>query len=30
MNYHANGGGWGRVDDRTILQSDPAVVGFIY
>ena len=30
MNYHANGGGWGHVDDRTILPSDPAVVGFIY
>ncbi|HEV3283015.1 MAG TPA: CHAP domain-containing protein [Solirubrobacteraceae bacterium] len=30
MNYHANGGGWGRVDDRTILSSDPAIVGFIY
>jgi surface antigen len=30
MNYHADGGGWGRVDDRTISASDPSIVGFIY
>jgi LysM repeat protein len=30
MNYHAGGGGWGRVDYRTISSSDPSIVGFIY
>jgi surface antigen len=30
MNYHADGGGWGRVDYRTITASDPAILGYIY
>jgi len=30
MNYRADGGGWGRVDYRTISTSDPSIVGFIY
>ncbi len=30
MNYHADGGGWGRVDYRTISASDPAILGYIY
>jgi surface antigen len=30
MNYHADGGGWGRVDYRTISVSDQSIVGFIY
>ena len=30
MNYHADGGGWGRVDYRTISSSDSSIVGFIY
>ena len=30
MNYHADGGGWGRVDYRLIAASDPSVLGFIY
>jgi LysM repeat protein len=30
MNYHADGGGWGRVDYRTISSSDASIVGFIY
>jgi surface antigen len=30
MNYHADGGGWGRVDYRTISSSDPSISGFIY
>jgi LysM repeat protein len=30
MNYWANGGGWGRVDHRTIGGRDGAIVGFIY
>ncbi|HVC42184.1 MAG TPA: CHAP domain-containing protein [Candidatus Saccharimonadales bacterium] len=30
MNYHADGGGWGRIDYRTITASDASVVGFIY
>ena len=30
MNYHADGGGWGRIDYRTILASDPSILGFIY
>jgi LysM repeat protein len=30
MNYRADGGGWGRVDYRTINASDQSIVGFIY
>ncbi|MFI5286772.1 MAG: CHAP domain-containing protein [Candidatus Dormibacteria bacterium] len=30
MNYHADGGGWGRVDYRTISTLDSSIVGFIY
>jgi surface antigen len=30
MNYHADGGGWGRIDYRTILASDQSILGFIY
>jgi len=30
MNYHADGGGWGRVDYRTISDTDSSIVGFIY
>ena len=30
MNYWANGGGWGRVDHRTIAARDASIVGFIY
>ena len=31
MNYYANGGGWGRVDHRTITTADMRwVTGFIY
>jgi surface antigen len=30
MNYYANGGGWGRVDQRVISASDSTVLGFIY
>jgi len=30
MNYGAGGGGWGRVDYRTISASDPAILGYIY
>jgi LysM repeat protein len=30
MNYHADGGGWGRVDYRTVSASDPAILGYIY
>jgi surface antigen len=30
MNYYGNGGGWGRVDQRTIGASDRTVLGFIY
>ncbi len=30
MNYWANGGGWGRVDHRTISVHDWSIVGFIY
>jgi len=30
MNYHADGGGWGRVDYRTLNVSDPAILGYIY
>jgi LysM repeat protein len=30
MNYRAGGGGWGRVDYRTISESDPSILGYIY
>jgi hypothetical protein len=30
MNYYADGGGWGRVDQRVISASDSTVLGFIY
>lgn len=31
MNYYANGGGWGRVDHRTITAADfRGITGFIY
>ena len=30
MNYYANGGGWGRVDRRTIAADDGSLMGFIY
>ncbi len=30
MNFWADGGGWGRVDHRTLSASDSSVVGFIY
>ncbi len=30
MNYYADGGGWGRVDRRTIPATDPTIMGFIY
>jgi LysM repeat protein len=31
MNYYANGGGWGRVDHRTITAADlRTIAGFIY
>lgn len=30
MNYYANGGGWGRVDRRTISPNDDTILGFIY
>ena len=30
VNYRADGGGWGRVDYRTINASDQSIVGFIY
>jgi LysM repeat protein len=30
MNYRAGGGGWGRVDYRTISASDPSILGYIY
>jgi LysM repeat protein len=30
MNYHADGGGWGRVDYRTIDDNDASILGFIY
>jgi hypothetical protein len=30
MNYHAGGGGWGRVDYRTVSASDPAILGYVY
>ncbi len=30
MNYYADGGGWGRVDERSVSSDDPAILGFIY
>ena len=30
MNYYGNGGGWGRIDRRTIAANDGSVMGFIY
>lgn len=31
MNYYgAPGGGWGRVDERTLTGSEPGIMGFIY
>ena len=30
MNYYGNGGGWGRIDRRTISANDGSVMGFIY
>jgi peptidoglycan DL-endopeptidase CwlO len=31
MNYYANGGGWGRVDRRTITSADfGSIAGYIY
>jgi LysM repeat protein len=30
MNYYGNGGGWGRVDWRTVAANDPLIMGFIY
>ena len=30
MNFYENGGGWGRVDYRTIAANDPGIMGFIY
>lgn len=30
MNYWANGGGWGRVDHRTVSLHDWSLIGFIY
>jgi LysM repeat protein len=30
MNFWANGGGWGRVDRRTIAAGDRSTTGFIY
>lgn len=30
MNYYGTGGGWGRVDHRTIAANDHGVTGFIY
>jgi hypothetical protein len=30
MNYYADGGGWGRIDHRTVSPSDWSVMGFIY
>jgi surface antigen len=30
MNYHADGGGWGRVDYRIISASDRSILGYIY
>jgi surface antigen len=30
MNFWTNGGGWGRVDRRTIAGDDRGITGFIY
>ena len=30
MNYYGNGGGWGRIDRRTIAADDRTIIGFIY
>jgi surface antigen len=30
MNYYGDGGGWGRVDYRTVSDNDPLIMGFIY
>lgn len=30
MNFWVNGGGWGRVDHRTIAAGDRSITGFIY
>lgn len=30
MNYWGNGGGWGRVDHRTIAADDSGITGYIY
>ena len=30
MNFYGNGGGWGRIDRRTIPATDNSVIGFIY
>ncbi|MBV9099423.1 MAG: CHAP domain-containing protein [Candidatus Dormibacteraeota bacterium] len=30
MNFYGNGGGWGRIDRRTIPGNDASIMGFIY
>ena len=30
MNFYSNGGGWGRIDRRTIAAHDWSIIGFIY
>ena len=30
MNFYGNGGGWGRIDRRTIAAKDNSIIGFIY
>ena len=30
MNFYGNGGGWGRIDRRTIAANDWSIMGFIY
>ena len=30
MNFYGTGGGWGRVDRRTIAANDWTITGFIY
>ena len=30
MNYYGDGGGWGRVDHRTMAADEPGVLGYIY
>jgi LysM repeat protein len=30
MNYRVGGGGWGRIDYRTVSASDPSILGYIY